>query len=285
MIRRVSLIFTLCLCLVLSAVAAPTVTLVLKNGERPAGALVYRHDTNFHLIVNGREHTFPQSDVAVVEFQGGAPPSGELAQLPASDNASELERNVIVLRDGRIIRGKLYDISDDGETVTINTTPDRRERFSASQIHRLYMNPASARVVYNNQVTAPTVVERVPVATAGTSIQVDASRAWTDTGITVRRGERVAFLASGTVNWGKGAEQTAGPDGSDQVTGSTRRRYPLPELGAAGLMGRVGNGKPFPIGANMEPILMPAAGRLSLGINDDNYTDNSGAFTVVIDRR
>jgi len=27
---------------------------------------------------------------------------------------------------------------------------------------------------------------------------------------------------------------------------------------------------------------MPASGTLMLGVNDDNYGDNSGAFTVVI---
>ena len=49
-----------------------------------------------------------------------------------------------------------------------------------------------------------------------------------------------------------------------------------------GLIGRVGSSGPFPIGSNAQPIVMPAAGRLMLGVNDNVWTDNSGYFSVVI---
>ena len=49
-----------------------------------------------------------------------------------------------------------------------------------------------------------------------------------------------------------------------------------------GLIGRVGTSAPFPIGSNTQPIVMPADGRLMLGINDNQITDNSGAFTVSV---
>ena len=51
-----------------------------------------------------------------------------------------------------------------------------------------------------------------------------------------------------------------------------------------GLIARVDTGPAFPIGSNSQPITMPANGRLYLGINDDEFGDNSGAFTVVINR-
>ena len=51
-----------------------------------------------------------------------------------------------------------------------------------------------------------------------------------------------------------------------------------------GLIARVDTGQAFPIGSNSQPITMPANGRLYLGINDDEFGDNSGAFTVVINR-
>ena len=52
-----------------------------------------------------------------------------------------------------------------------------------------------------------------------------------------------------------------------------------------GLIGRVGNSAPFPIGANVQPIRMPANGTLLLGVNDDATADNSGFFSVVVTRR
>ena len=49
-----------------------------------------------------------------------------------------------------------------------------------------------------------------------------------------------------------------------------------------GLIGRVGTSAPFPIGSNSQPIVMPADGRLMLGVNDNEPGDNSGAFTVTV---
>jgi hypothetical protein len=42
----------------------------------------------------------------------------------------------------------------------------------------------------------------------------------------------------------------------------------------------VGNGTPFIIGSSTNPIVMPAAGELFLGVNDDHVADNSGSYTV-----
>ena len=51
-----------------------------------------------------------------------------------------------------------------------------------------------------------------------------------------------------------------------------------------GLIGRVGTGAPFAIGSGSTPITMPAAGRLYLGVNDTNTSDNAGAFSVTVIR-
>jgi hypothetical protein len=48
------------------------------------------------------------------------------------------------------------------------------------------------------------------------------------------------------------------------------------------LIGRVGNGTAFGIGNQSEPLSMPAAGVLYLGVNDDNVDDNRGAFAVTV---
>jgi hypothetical protein len=55
-------------------------------------------------------------------------------------------------------------------------------------------------------------------------------------------------------------------------------------MAVGGLIFKVGNSAPSPIGSNNQPITMPANGRLYLGINDDEFGDNSGAFTVMIGR-
>ena len=49
------------------------------------------------------------------------------------------------------------------------------------------------------------------------------------------------------------------------------------------LIGRIGNGAPFGIG-NQTNVPMPASGMLFLGVNDNNFDDNSGEFRVEITR-
>ena len=101
----------------------------------------------------------------------------------------------------------------------------------------------------------------------------------------MKKGQRVSFNASGQirVTTAGGPEATASPDGSGSFQGA-RTRYPVPQMPVGGLIGRVGTGAAFPIGSNSQPITMPADGRLYLGINDDEFGDNSGTFTVTINR-
>ena len=44
------------------------------------------------------------------------------------------------------------------------------------------------------------------------------------------------------------------------------------------LLGKVGNSAPFAIGMQTQPLVMPASGRLMLGVNDNELSDNSGFF-------
>jgi len=118
---------------------------------------------------------------------------------------------------------------------------------------------------------------------AGGEVRVEANQAWTNTGITVRAGDLVAFRASGRINFGQGATATAGPNGNNNAERSSAT--PVRGMPVGGLIGRVGNSGAFPIGANTQPIRMPADGTLMLGVNDQNLEDNSGFFTVAITER
>jgi hypothetical protein len=104
---------------------------------------------------------------------------------------------------------------------------------------------------------------------------------WTTTGLIVARGDRIEFVATGEVMIAANAASSV--DGNPAAT-SRNSRYPVSRASAGALIGRVGSGDPFPIGANTQPIVMPANGRLLLGINDDHFEDNSGAFTVTLTR-
>jgi hypothetical protein len=256
------------------------VTLLMKNGERNSGTLVYHNDDKFNLMVGGEEKAYPVSDIALVDFTGNPQPSTEeLTQLPTSSDPPELQRHLVVLNDGTAIKGKLYTIKE--TSITFDTEQGQRRDFELSNIKRLYVSAPGARQLYASQISQ----QQNPTAgTTGLSptgaIMVNAAQGWTDTGRTVRRGQRLTFEATGEVHFGAGAEQkaTAGGKGGDP----SQPTLPAPGMGVGGLIGRVGNGNPFPIGAGPTQVTMPANGRLFIGVNDRELSDNSGTYTVTI---
>jgi hypothetical protein len=287
MIRKLAFVTVAAALVVASLGARAEVTFVLTNGDRVSGTLIYRHTTDFTVSRNGREQTFPSDDIALIQFVPGEPSRNELEQLPDIDhNPNELERHVFVFRNGNIMRGKLHDIVDNW--FDFDAQAGGRRKHGLNEIARLYFNPASARRVYNFR---PNQGDPQPGGPAEAQIRVQANRAWTSTGLNVARGERIAFEASGDIRIGPNV--MAGLDGNPDL--AQRASYPVRSLAAGALIGRVGsapsrsgfglgNSGAFPIGSSREPIAMPAAGVLQLGINDDKFEDNSGWFTVRIIR-
>jgi hypothetical protein len=281
MLRRILLFLILMASAGMALQGAHQATFVLRNGDRVSGELTYKGGSAYTL--NGRD--YPSTDVAVIEFVPGDPPASELQRIPPVDNnPSELERHVIVGRDGNIIFGKIYKFSPDGEMVSYDQREGGRHEVSTDAVARIYVNPGAARSVFNGVVNGPS-----PVATSGVSggnsVTVNANQPWTDTGLDIRTGDQLRFLVGGQIQIasGNGPDATANANGNGNFPGP-RAKYPVPALPVGGLIGRVNRSAPFPIGASGEPIRMPARGRLYLGINDDEFGDNSGAFTVTIIR-
>jgi len=295
MVRRIAAATVVTVCLAwASMAAAANVTYVMKNGDRHSGSLVYHKDLNLGLIVNGQEQTYPISDIAAILYDGSAPSQDELAQLPTSDNPPELERHMLVLRGGRILHGKVYHW--DPDDVIFDTTAGRGT-YNAGDVARLYLTGPAARNVLSGS-TQPTVAGNAGrgrgygrgrrgdysganMGQAQMTAHVPANQPWIDTGLLVRQGEPIAFSTSGTIEFGR--NMTSGPEGNSGL--APRPGYPLRNASVGTLIGRVGNSAPFVIGAATTPIPMPADGRLYLGVNDDDYRDNTGTFDVQIYRR
>src|SRR5262245_57092573 len=243
MFRRVLLLLILTVSAGTVALAAHQATFVLRNGDRVSGELTYKGGTAYTL--NGRD--YPSSDVAVIEFVPGDPPASELQRIPPVDNnQSELERHVIVGRDGNMIFGKIYKFSPDGEMVSYDQREGGRHEVLTDAVARIYVNPGAARSVFNSVVNGPSPVATSGVA-GGNTIMVNANQPWTDTGVDVRAGNQLRFSVAGQVQIaaGNGADLTANANGNGNFPGP-RAKYPVPALPVGGLIGRVGNGVPFP---------------------------------------
>ncbi len=264
------------------ASAQTPVTFLMRNGERIGGNLTYKGGSEY--TINGRD--IPASEIAVIAFIPNDPTPTEVSRVPTVDNnPSELERHVFVTRDGSMVWGKLYKFSPDGNIITFDQREGGRHDVAASNMSRIYINPAAARVVYAPILQAlPTNAaagSNTAVATSGATTTVPGNQQWTPTGFDVRRFEVIRFNANGEVMWSPDVADRASPGGA-----ATRRksgRPPVANASGGALVGRVGNGTPFLIG-NQGSVRMPAAGELFLGINDDDVSDNTGNFTVTISR-
>ncbi len=261
-------------------------TFILSDGERQSGAVVHHGGNDYNLIDNnlnlaldsGQERSFALSQVAVIDFAGGQPPASELQQIPSSGQ-------LLVMRNGQSQTGTFVNMVH-GDTLLWRNDSGQEQQYAISDVARVYLNPQAARVAYNYNGPAATAV-----GTSGTSaaaplqpgeVRVEANQAWSDTGITVKKGDRVSFRATGQINFGQSPGQTAGPDGNGSMK---QQSYPVPVMPVGGLIAKVGNSAPFPIGSNTQAIVMPADGRLMLGVNDNELGDNSGYFSVVVTKQ
>jgi hypothetical protein len=278
MLRRCFLTVALAVCAVAPVWAQARATYVLTNGERHNGLIVYGRGENnivdgkFHANNSGRELVFEMDDVVVIDFAGDTPTTAELEALP---NGTQL----MVLRNGSTQRGSLTNLIK-GDFVQWVNEAGQRNNIPISDVRRLYLKPDSARTSFfsTGQRAAGTTGQGLRGSAA--TVRVDGNQQWVDTGIDVMAGQRLTITATGQVQYAPGATVSAAG-----APGASPANYPIPSMGGGGLIGKVGDGAPFIVGAGSRTITSSASGRLMLGINDDIVSDNSGAFNVTIRKR
>lgn len=113
--------------------------------------------------------------------------------------------------------------------------------------------------------------------------EIPAGKEWTDTGIDILAGDTIRFSAEGTIHYTSSG--TCGPDGARRDLKDLFRALPVNDVGRGAFIGLIGQADvatPFFIGAQAE-FKVEKTGRLFLGVNDDNYGNNSGSFLVQIE--
>ncbi len=182
--------------------------------------------------------------------------------------------DVLVLRDGRRIDGVLVSVRGDTIEFEHGSGRDagRVRRYDRGDVRSIQFEGQS--FAYDRRDDS-----RPPLAFRERTVNVEAATAWTDSGLVVKGGQELAFVATGQVRWGPGRRNGAGGERNSPFNASR----PMPDRNAAALIGKIGeDGDPFFIGDTTQPFRMRGAGRLYLGINDDYLQDNSGSLRVVI---
>ena len=250
-------------------------TVQTRNGDRVSGLLEdIENGTVFVRVSLHDQRKLPVGDVLLIDLVGGAKglPDTELSVAARSEH-------LVVLRNGTSWTGQFVDIrggeatAAQGETHTlIFRTGGEERRVGLDQVGRIYFG----NYPFQQTVNTPAPPANVPPG----AVRVPGNAAWIPTNIFVRRDDLIGFNASGQVQLSDDPGDMAAPAGS--LRGRRANGSPLPNDMSGALIAKVGNSAPFAIGDQTQPLRMPAAGQLFLGVNDDHVNDNRGEFIVQI---
>lgn len=222
--------------------------------------------------------------------------------------------DTIRLKDGSVIRGQVVGFKDQQFTVLIGggTRGGRRSRITlymedvesiefdsattaapgnedtssapvSSQPARQEPQPSSVPDTVSNpprqQNTQPT---GRPAPTFQINVRVrgdSTTNGWTNSGLVVKRGQRIRITSSGRITIGNG--RTSTPTGLPTVADRDKLMRNDPTGGLIAVIGDDNDDFIF-VGSNRE-FIAQRDGVLFLGVNEGNLTDNSGAYDVVIE--
>jgi len=232
--------------------------------------------------------------------------------------------DTVRLKDGSVIRGQIVSFKNEQFTILVGSgTRGRKSRITVymedvdsiefdsagsagtaeetntNTSQPTYQPPSANTQPTNTQPTNPQPSYQPPPTTStptsasnptffqiNTRVRADnASNGWTNTGLVVRRGQRIRINASGRVSLKK--DQSGRPDVYSFPAGlpTLRDDNKLMRTEPTGaLIAVIGddNDDFIPIGAKRD-FVAQRDGVLFLGVNESDLTDNSGKFDVVIE--
>ena len=196
--------------------------------------------------------------------------------------------DTIYLRSGTTLRGNVLGYINGRFAIQLTapaTVPVRTDNRQSNSTQPTYSQ--TTRTVREGEVIflRPRDIDRIEIDGRSLddaryqtqTVDVALGPNWIDSGVDVRRGERVRIDATGTIYAGRSRITPAGLSSTDPYA-------PLPRVAEGALIGVIGNDYDSPIielGAARE-FTADRDGRLYLTANRSSYTDARGAFNVRI---
>jgi len=214
--------------------------------------------------------------------------------------------DTIRLKDGSVIRGQIVSFKNEQFTIMVgggsrgrksqitvymedvdsidfdstgNTSNSTGPNNDTANNNQPVYQPPTNNQPANNQ---PTNNQSAPPTFFQINVKVRAdntSNGWTNTGLVVRRGQRLRITATGRVNLGAGRMATA--DGLPNIPDRDKLMRNQPTGGLIGVIGD--DNDDFIFVGRSRDFVAQRDGVLFLGVNEGNLSDNSGLFEVVIE--
>jgi hypothetical protein len=264
------------LVLALGAVALAD-TIRMKDGQVIRGQIVAFRDQQFTVLIGsggtGRRSrvTLYLEDVESIEFDSGG---GADASTSAGDNGSNTP----------------------AETGRTQAPPPRQTEPRREEPRRDEPRQTTRPPVLGNGDTSPNRTNTGSTANTGqpsaarggdspffpvrVRVRADSTaNGWTDSGLMVRKGQRLRITATGRVSLGEGRFST--PTGLPRVVDTEKLMRNEPTGTLIAVIGD-DNDEFIAVGANRE-FYAPRDGRLFLGVNEGKLDDNTGSYDALIE--
>jgi hypothetical protein len=230
-------------------------TLRLRDGSVIRGQIVGYKDQQFTVLIGGARGrrsriTIYAEDVESIEFDNAASASGASPQQPDDNSA-------------------VYD--------TNNPEPSQANARPAPTPARQTPPSPDAGAIRNAGGSSSASPVFFPIRLR---VRADnASNGWTDSGLMVRKGQRLRVSAQGRVSLGAGLYST--PTGLPRQADRDKLMRDQPTGGLIAVIGDDNDEFIF-LGAGRE-FVAQRDGRLFLGVNEGNLADNTGAYDVTVE--
>ncbi len=174
----------------------------------------------------------------------------------------------VVLADGSILNG--LPIWMDDQSYWIESNDHKRKRIELKKV--IFIQFANSK----DAIRIPTVSTNA----IASRVNVSATKEWTNTNLLIKKGEEIWFTVGdySTVNCSNALQTISASGVPNLVNESTS----VPSSNLCSLIGKIGEGKPFFVGFARTPVVAEGSGNLYLGVNDNNFKDNSGALDVFV---
>ena len=173
----------------------------------------------------------------------------------------------IVLKNGTVLKGRVkpMDFSNKDMPNVVVQTGSKLESAPLSDVAFV-------------QFEKPFPESRPPAGAM--RVLVPAYQQWTDSGVSVKKGDRMFFSVSSDSSLTCGARSIdVNADGANPFWSDRTR--PMPNEKECALIAKVGRqGTPFRVGLNTTPFVAQEDGVIQLGVNDYDFRDNSGEVLV-----
>jgi hypothetical protein len=191
-----------------------------------------------------------------------------------------LRSDTLYTIDKKVFEGKL--VGFNSNIIIFNTYKfgkfHQTKRFPISQLWKIEFNTPK-KVASQPNFEIESNYDKLRKGKRIKKITITGNTAWLDTGIDISIGQNILFNISGSIQ----INSTTTVYQYGELVLNPHKKKSMPTQPTGAVIAKIEkNGEPFYVGDDKAPFQIASKGRLFVGINDFEFSDNTGSFEICI---